>query len=560
MKIKHLEKTIDKMMKNGFLDWADKLRGINKQVEIYLVGGAVRDALLGIKDIKDYDFVILGIGLERLGKELEKLGRVNLVGKHFGVYKFIPKNKKLEAAYDIALPRTEISKAIGGYRDFDVKYDENLDIREDLGRRDFTVNAMAYDIFNKKLVDEFGGVKDLEDKIIRTVGNGYERFEEDYSRMLRAIRFACQLDFKIEEITWKAIKKLMAHINDTRGNKIHTNKIQNPRPPTRPPASSLAGEVGRVGWSLKATGGQAKSKIERIVPYESIASELLKAFVLNPLHAFDLYDKSGAFEHLTPEILKMKECPQPDNWHSEGDVWEHTRLCLKNLGSKTFAGRFDEPLIFLPKKQAAVNREQGFYYSAELVMALLWHDTGKPYTITTPEKDGTDRLRFNNHDVASAKIAKENFEKLKLSAAPEFDFDIEKAVWLISKHHLFDTKTINEMKNSTVEKYFFGERFSGENLLKMGFVDMSSSIRQDTGEGDVENFDMMLKRINELKKLGKDRKLPKALINGNGVMRILGIKPSKKVGKILGDLREKQLAGEIKTKQEAKQEIKKLKD
>ena len=155
---------------------------------------------------------------------------------------------------------------------------------------------------------------------------------------------------------------------------------------------------------------------------------LLKAFVLNPVHAFDLYDNSGAIECLMPELLRMKDCPQPTNWHSEGDVWEHTRLCLKNLSSESFLERFKEVLVSSCGSQA------------ELVMALLWHDVGKPYTITTPEKDGTDRLRFNNHDVESVKMAKENFEKLRLSSVSEFDFDADKACWLIAKHHLFDTK------------------------------------------------------------------------------------------------------------------------
>ncbi len=509
MKYKNLEKIIEEMEKGGFLDWAEKLRDIDSKVEVYLVGGAVRDALLGIKDIKDYDFVVRGMNLDKLGKELEKLGKVNLVGKTFGVYKFLPGDKKIEVAYDIALPRTEISKATGGYRDFDVQYNEKLDIREDLGRRDFTINALAYNIFSKELVDEFDGVRDLKDKIIRTVGNAYGRFEEDYSRMLRAIRFACQLDFKIEEITWEAVVKLISHIND------------------------------------EATDG------DRIVPYEVIASELLKSFVLNPIHAFDLYDKSGATEQLMPELLKMKDCPQPTNWHSEGDVWEHTRLCLKNLESTSFQNRFKKNLVFSGKSGKVVG--------ADLVMALVWHDVGKPYTIMTPEKDGTDRLRFNNHDVTSAKMAKVNFEKLKLSAAPEFDFDVDKSVWLISKHHLFDTKTIKEMKNSTIEKYFFSSKFSGEDLLKTGFADMFSSVREDTGEGDLENFGMMFDRINELKKLGKDKKLPDSLINGKDVMKILGIRPGKKVGMIMEALREKQLAGKIRTKEEAKEEIKKLK-
>jgi len=148
---------------------------------------------------------------------------------------------------------------------------------------------------------------------------------------------------------------------------------------------------------------------------------------------------------------------------------------------------------------------------------------------------------------------------MKLSAAPDFTFDVGHAIWLIERHHLFDTKTIKEMKNSTIEKYFFGGRHAGEDLLKMGFIDMFSSVRQDTGNGNVENFEMMLNRINELKKLGKDKKLPRPLLNGQEVMKILKIKPGIRVGRILGALREWQLSGKVTTRVWAIKKIKELK-
>ena len=96
------------------------------------------------------------------------------------------------------------------------------------------------------------------------------------------------------------------------------------------------------------------------------------------------------------------------------------------------------------------------------MMAVLLHDVGKPQTLETPEEHGTDRIRMNNHDVIGAKMAQKIFTRLKLSAAPEFDFEPERASWLIARHHLFDTQTVKEMKNATIEKYFFSERFCGE--------------------------------------------------------------------------------------------------
>jgi len=524
MQKKKLENLIDQLTTKGALAWTRNVYA-KKGANIFLVGGAVRDALLNKKEIKDYDFVVSGIEIQELENILSASGKVDLVGKKFGVFKFVPQENNNNEAIDIALPRKEISLVTGGYRDFKIDYDEQLSIKEDLGRRDFTINAMAWDLKNKKLIDEFGGVKDLENKIIKTVGNAYERFEEDYSRMLRGLRFACQLDFKIEEITWQAIIKYIQHLNNLQ-----------------------------------------KGKDERVVPYEVVANELLKTFVINPVRAFDLYDKSGAMEMLMPELLQMKNCPQPVNWHSEGDVWQHTRLCLLNLMSDAFKNRFKNKIIFDDKvksRKSKVPSSPRLRWTSEgqmseLVMAILWHDVGKPYKIQTPEKDGTDRIRFNNHDVESAKLAQSKFEELKLSSVPEFDFDPEKAAWLVAKHHLFDPKTVKEMKNSTLEKYFFSNRHNGEDLLKLGFIDALSSVWQENEKQRFDGFNLLVQRINELKKLGKGKKLPQAFLNGNEVMKILKMKSGAEVGKILDILREQQLSGKIRNKEEAMQFVKKI--
>ncbi len=189
--------------------------------EIYLVGGATRDIILG-RETKDFDFVVAKVDAEDLEKFLAKEGEVNLVGKSFGVFKFNPCLTAPHArggatrpqigsggwesdAIDIALPRTEHAGMSGGYRDFDVQSDKDLPIESDLARRDFTINALAWDIKNKKLIDEFDSLKDLEHKIIRAIGDPRERFQEDYTRMMRAVRFACQLDFEIEAKTLKTI-------------------------------------------------------------------------------------------------------------------------------------------------------------------------------------------------------------------------------------------------------------------------------------------------------------------------------------------------------------------
>lgn len=177
------------------------------EARIYLVGGAVRDILLG-KETKDYDFVVGKVKAQELEKFLSDLGKVNLVGRSFGVFKFVPAINDVEEkieAFDIALPRTEVAGMSGGYKDFEVQSDPELPIEEDLGRRDFTINALAWDMKAQQLVDQFSGVNDLEQGIIRAIGEPEQRFQEDYTRMLRAVRFFCQLDFTIEPETLKAI-------------------------------------------------------------------------------------------------------------------------------------------------------------------------------------------------------------------------------------------------------------------------------------------------------------------------------------------------------------------
>ena len=186
--------------------------------DVYVVGGAVRDALRKKKS-KDYDFVIRGVPMAIVESFLARHGTVNYVGRRFGVLKFIPHVAKKYAAslrglepFDIALPRQEWSiHHSGHYRDFSVKSDYRLPIEDDVSRRDFTINAIAYDIRKKIFVDPFSGIQDILKKNIRTVGDPGVRFEEDYSRMMRALRFSCQFGYTIEKETSHAIKNGMAN-------------------------------------------------------------------------------------------------------------------------------------------------------------------------------------------------------------------------------------------------------------------------------------------------------------------------------------------------------------
>jgi len=341
--------------------------------------------------------------------------------------------------------------------------------------------------------------------------------------MLRALRFICQLnaiesktdkDWQIEKNTWLALKENIKNLNKIK------RKIE-----------------------LKKNGNLSFPKIKekRVVPEETIAKEFLKSFKENPIQAMDLYDKSGAFKEIMPELLKMKGCPQPKNFHYEGDVWEHTKIALKKLFSKDFKKEF--------------NNEPA---SLELILATLFHDIGKPYTIQTPEKDGTDRIRFNEHDRVGAKKAKEIGKRLKLSSPPNIGVDIDDICWLIKEHMILVRGDIKKMRNSTIEKYFFNPDKPSKDLLKISFADVSATIPK-SGKPNFTEYEQMKKRIKELKEMGKNKKdLPDRLINGHDVIKALDIKAGPKVGEVLRQVREKQLQGELKTKQEALEFIKRL--
>ncbi len=474
--------------------------------ELYLVGGTVRDALMGKDDSKDYDVVARNVPAEKLEKFLGKLGRVDLVGKRFGVWKFLPKDGTISPQHplDIALPRTEHSFNSGGYRDVSVDSDPGLPIEKDLARRDFTVNAMALRLTPKvELIDPFGGRKDLKDKLLRAVGEPLERFREDYSRMLRGIRFACQLDFAIEDHAMGGIKAHMPRINDYR--------------------STSEGNM-------------------RVVSTEIIARELAKALVFDPVRAFDLWKESGAIETLMPEMLAMRGCPQPANHHSEGDVWTHTRLALAKIGDEDFIKRFGSG-----KPPALV------YF------AVLFHDIAKPVTIQTPEEHGTDRIRYNNHDVIGGQMAEAIAKRLTLSSAENLGIDGEKLNWII-RHHLFTLHgNIDEIRPNTLEKYFFNPNLPGRELLMTIYCDSMATVPEGGAKPDhLKHLDRLMERLDDLAAMGAGNRLPPPILNGGQIMKLLKLEPGPEVGKTIAALREAQLEGRIRTKKEAEKFVKNL--
>jgi tRNA nucleotidyltransferase/poly(A) polymerase/2'-5' RNA ligase len=181
--------------------------------KLYSVGGAVRDKILG-KESKDLDILITGIPLDQLETILSKYGKVDNVGKSFGIIKF---NTPQTGEIDIAIPRTERKNDQGGYQGFDVTSDHTLPIEKDLERRDFTINAIAKDS-SGLMIDPYGGQGDIEKKQIKMVNP--QAFSDDPLRMLRAVQFAARFGFNIEESTMQAIQQNAAKIREISPERI----------------------------------------------------------------------------------------------------------------------------------------------------------------------------------------------------------------------------------------------------------------------------------------------------------------------------------------------------
>ena len=184
--------------------------------EIYIVGGAVRDGLLDdVPESKDVDFLVRNLTLDQIKDAIRHLGKVKAVGQAFGIVTAVIDGEE----FDFAIPRTSETKTGEKHTDFEVTTDPSASIESDLGRRDFTINALAKDS-DGEIIDLFGGREDISKKIIRAIGNADERFSEDPLRMLRAIQFATRFDFTIEPETLKAIKKNLRKLDSLAGERI----------------------------------------------------------------------------------------------------------------------------------------------------------------------------------------------------------------------------------------------------------------------------------------------------------------------------------------------------
>jgi tRNA nucleotidyltransferase (CCA-adding enzyme) len=234
-----------------------------------LVGGAVRDALLGIP-LHDFDVEVYGLAPERLREVLAGLGSVDAVGQAFTVFK-LAGLAGVSGAVDVSIPRRD-SKVGPGHRGIAVSGDPQLPIEEAARRRDFTINALLLDPATGELMDPHGGRGDLEARVLRAVDG--TSFGDDPLRALRAVQMAARFELQVEPAT----ARLCAGM-----------------PLRELPAERVFGELQKL---------------------------LLKA--RRPSIGFRHMHEWGMLAVVAPELIPLADTPQDPEWHPEGDVWTHT--------------------------------------------------------------------------------------------------------------------------------------------------------------------------------------------------------------------------------------------
>ena len=407
----------------------------------YFAGGCVRD-LLRDQVPTDYD-----IATNALPEQVTSLFRkTRSVGAHFGVIIVISG----EFAFEVATFRNDGSYG-DGRRPESVEFTSP---EEDVLRRDFTINGIFYDPIEGSTIDYVNGQDDIKSGTVRAIGDPESRFREDHLRLLRAVRFAARFDYQIEENTWAAICS-------------HAEEIKN-------------------------------------ISEERIRDELSKILTdPNRVRGFDLLVESGLMEAMIPEILDLKGCEQPPQFHPEGDVFVHTRLMLTLLK--------DDP-------------------SLSLVLSVLLHDIGKPSTYSYDEE--SDRIRFNGHDKIGAEMASDILKRLKFPNKV-----IEEVTEMVANHMTF--KDVQKMREAKLKRFMARPTFEDETELHR--VDCLGSW------GGLDNYDFLNQKRTEF---DNEPIIPPPLLTGNDLIEI-GWEPGPRLGEVLTKVQDMQLEKNLNSKEEA---------
>jgi putative nucleotidyltransferase with HDIG domain len=410
-----------------------------------LVGGCVRDILLGHPPT-DYD-----VATDATPEEVMTLFPNSLaVGAQFGVIAVYRDGRKVE----VATFRADVGYSDGRHPDA-VVFARTP--KEDVQRRDFTINGLLMRHDTGEVLDYVGGQDDLRAGLIRAIGEPDRRFREDKLRLLRAVRFAARFGFKIEPETFDAIRRHAHEINQVS-------------------AERLRDELTKL-----LTEGAARRGLE-------------------------LLDETGLLPEVLPEIAAMKGVQQPPQFHPEGDVWIHTRMMIEQLPTGA---------------------------APTLAWGVLLHDVGKPATFKSAEETG-DRIRFDGHVDVGVRMAQVIGRRLRFS-----NEDAEQIVALVANHMRF--KDVEQMRASTLKRFIRLPRF--EEHLELHRLDCMSSHKR------LESYGFVTRVLAETP---AEEIRPPRLLTGDDLLE-MGHKPGPLFREILHAVEDAQLEGRLKTKEEARE-------
>lgn len=250
-----------------------------------LVGGTVRDAILGLP-AKDLDVEVFRLAPERLRGLLGEHFQLDLVGQSFGVLKI----RKLEI--DVSIPRRESKRGLG-HKGFEIHSDPSMTVHEAAQRRDFTINAMAFDPLSRELIDPAGGQSDLAARVLRHVS---ERFAEDPLRVLRGMHFVARFDLEAAPETVALCRRI---------------------------------ETEGLAWSR-------------------LFDEWRKLILLGRTISRGLaFLRDTGWLRYYPELEALIDCPQEPEWHPEGDVWVHTLHVMDAFADERLGDPWEDLVVGL---------------------------------------------------------------------------------------------------------------------------------------------------------------------------------------------------------------------
>lgn len=467
---------------------------------IYLVGGAVRDALLK-RQSYDLDFVTPGDSMKIARKLADDLGAA-----------YFPLDSKRKVARVIIKAKDELS--IHGAQPMRVDFSafQGADLISDLQGRDFTINAMALEIHDmEKLVDPTGGAADLISKRLQACSKS--SFLDDPVRILRAVRFSVDLDLKIQAGTLRLMREAKLHIPE--------------------------------------------------VSPERLRDELFRILIIShPVTSMRILDKLEVLEYILPEVCALKDVQQ--SHPHVMDVWGHTLDTINrletlldilateynpdkasNLSLGTVAvklGRYRQQLA--EHLNNALNPDRP--HRGIIFLAGLYHDAGK---LTARTVDDQGYIKFIGHDQIGSKLVEKRGQALKLS-----NLEIERLVSIVN-HHMRPSllsHPVESPSRKSIYRFFKDTGAAGVDICLLSLADMLATygptLPQDRWARHVEGVRKLLGAWWED---DGETVFPPPLINGNDLIEDLKLSTGPMIGYLLESIREAQVVGDIQDRQEA---------